>query len=405
MADIIAIGGGQASFSFISKLRFLGYQKPIILICGENHIPYQRPPLSKKFLIGDLKKDRLFFKPQSFYDEQNIEIIKGQNVKKIDRQQNKITLNNEKVLKYKTLFLGLGSRSRLLPKNLSNGIPKLYYIREIGDISLITKEFSYKRKLIILGGGFIGLEVASVARNLGVDVTILESQERILKRTSAEIVANHIKSIHLLNGVSIKENTSVKKILKTRENSFNILTNKNELICADFIIAGIGAQPNTEIAYDAGLLIDNGIVVDETCRTSDPNIFAAGDCVSFPFNKDLIRLENVGNAIEQSETASENVLGKDIKYQPVPWFWSDQFDFKLQIAGLNNGFTKVFHRQSDNKNSFWYYKDDQLISVDAINDPKSYMVGKKLLEMKKNPSPKDIVSNQINLKDILRESK
>ena len=405
MADIIAIGGGQASFSFISKLRSLGYQKPIILICGENHIPYQRPPLSKKFLIGDLKKDRLFFKPQSFYDEQNIEIIKGQNVKKIDRQQNKITLNNEKVLKYKTLFLGLGSRSRLLPKNLSNGIPKLYYIREIGDISLITKEFSYKRKLIILGGGFIGLEVASVARNLGVDVTILESQERILKRTSAEIVANHIKSIHLLNGVSIKENTSIKKILKTRENSFNILTNKNELIYADFIIAGIGAQPNTEIACNAGLLIDNGIVVDETCRTSDPNIFAAGDCVSFPFNKDLIRLENVGNAIEQSETASENVLGKDIKYQPVPWFWSDQFDVKLQIAGLNNGFTRVFHRQSDNKNSFWYYKDDQLISVDAINDPKSYMVGKKLLEMKKNPSPKDIVSNQINLKDILRESK
>ena len=405
MADIIAIGGGQASFSFISKLRSLGYQKPIILICGENHIPYQRPPLSKKFLIGELKKDRLFFKPQSFYDEQNIEIIKGQNVKKIDRHQNKITLNNEKVLKYKTLFLGLGSRSRLLPKNLSNGIPKLYYIREIGDISLITKEFSYKRKLIILGGGFIGLEVASVARNLGVDVTILESQERILKRTSAEIVANHIKSIHLLNGVSIKENTSIKKILKTRENSFNILTNKNELIYADFIIAGIGAQPNTEIACNAGLLIDNGIVVDETCRTSDPNIFAAGDCVSFPFNKDLIRLENVGNAIEQSETASENVLGKDIKYQPVPWFWSDQFDVKLQIAGLNNGFTRVFHRQSDNKNSFWYYKDDQLISVDAINDPKSYMVGKKLLEMKKNPSPKDIVSNQINLKDILRESK
>ena len=405
MADIIAIGGGQASFSFISKLRSLGYQKPIILICGENHIPYQRPPLSKKFLIGELKKDRLFFKPQGFYDEQNIEIIKGQNVKKIDRKQSRIILNNDKVLKYKILFLGLGSRSKLLPKNLSNGIPKLYYIREIGDISLITKEFSYKRKLIILGGGFIGLEVASVARNFGVDVTILESQERILKRTSAEIVANHIKSIHLLNGVSIKENTSIKKILNTRENSFNILTNKNEVIYADFIIAGIGAQPNTEIAYNAGLLIDNGIVVDETCRTSDPNIFAAGDCVSFPFNKDLIRLENVGNAIEQSETASENVLGKNIKYQPVPWFWSDQFDVKLQIAGLNKGFTKVFHRQSDNKNSFWYYKDDQLISVDAINDPKSYMVGKKLLEMKKNPSPKDIVSNQINLKHLLRESK
>ena len=160
----------------------MGYQKPISLICGENHIPYQRPPLSKKFLIGELEKDRLFFKPQGFYDEQNIEVIKGQIVKKIDRKQSKIILSNEKVLNYKTLFLGLGSRSRLLPKNLSNGIPKLYYIREIGDISLIAKEFSYKRKLIILGGGFIGLEVASVARKFGVEVIILESQERILKR-------------------------------------------------------------------------------------------------------------------------------------------------------------------------------------------------------------------------------
>lgn len=405
MADIIAIGGGQASFSFISKLRSLGYEKPISLICGENYIPYQRPPLSKKFLIGELGKDRLFFKPQSFYDEQNIEVIKGLNVKKIDREQSKIILNNEKILKYKTLFLGLGSRSRLLPKNLSNGISKLYYIREIGDISLIAKEFSYKKKLIILGGGFIGLEVASVARNFGVDVTILESQERILKRTSAEIVANHIKNIHLSNGVLIKENTSIKKFLKTKKNSVDILTNGNEELFADFIIAGIGAQPNTEIAGNAGLLVDNGIVVDENCRTSDPNIFAAGDCVSFPFNKDFIRLENVGNAIEQAETASENVLGKEIKYQPVPWFWSDQFDVKLQIAGLNKGFTKVFHRQSDNKNSFWYYKEDQLISVDAINDPQSYMVGKKLLEMKKTPSSKDIVSNKINLKDILREIK
>ena len=233
----------------------------------------------------------------------------------------------------------------------------------------------------------------------------MESQERILKRTSAKIVANHIKKIHLLNGVFIKENTNIKKFLKTKNNSIRILTNKNEELLADFMIAGIGAKPNTEIADNAGLLVDNGIVVDENCRTSDPNIFAAGDCVSFPFNKDLIRLENVGNAIEQSEAASENVLGKDIKYQPVPWFWSDQFDIKLQIAGLNKGFTKVFHRQSDQKNSFWYYKDDQLISVEAINDPKSYMVGKKLLEMKKTPSSNDIVSNKINLKDMLRETK
>ena len=182
-----------------------------------------------------------------------------------------------------------------------------------------------------------------------------------------------------------------------------IKTDNNEELFADFFIAGIGAEPNTKIASNAGLLVDNGIVVNENCMTSDHNIYAGGDCVSFPFNDKLIRLESVGNAIEQSEIASENVFGNKLKYNPVPWFWSDQFNLKLQIAGLNHGFTNVFHRIDGGKNSFWYYKKDKFLSVDAINDSKSYMVGKKILELKKNPNPKDIVSNKTDLKDILRK--
>ena len=260
-----------------------------------------------------------------------------------------------------------------------------------------------KRKLIIFGGGFIGLEVASVAKQLGIEVTVIETQERILKRTSSEVVSNYIKKIHESNGVIVKENTSIQKFLLDKKRILGIKTDNNEELLADFFIAGIGAEPNTKIASNAGLLVDNGIVVNENCMTSDHNIYAGGDCVSFPFNDKLIRLESVGNAIEQSEIASENVFGNKLKYNPVPWFWSDQFNLKLQIAGLNHGFTNVFHRIDGGKNSFWYYKKDKFLSVDAINDSKSYMVGKKILELKKNPNPKDIVSNKIDLKDILRK--
>ncbi len=405
MPDIIAIGGGQASFSFISKLRLLGYQKSITLICSENDLPYQRPPLSKKFLIGDLEKERLFLRQQSFYDENNIEVIKGKKAKQIDRKKSQILLDNGQALKYTKLFLGLGSEPRFLPKELTNGIPNIFYIRNIGDINLISNQFLNKKRLIILGGGFIGLEVASVARKLGIDVTIIESQERILKRTSSEIVANYLKSIHITNGVTIKEKTFVKKFLYDEQEFFGILTNNDEEICSDLLIAGIGVKPNTKIAGNAGLSINNGIVVNVNCKTNDPKIYSAGDCASFPYKGNLIRLESVGNAIEQSEIAAENVLGNKLKYQPIPWFWSDQFDTKLQIAGLNTGFTNVFHRIENDKNSFWYYKKDKLISVDAFNDPKSYMVGKKFLELKINPSPSDIISTKTDLKKLLRQVK
>ena len=381
MADIIAIGGGQASFSFINKLRLLGCKKSITLICG------------------------LFLKPQSFYNENNIEVIKGQKVQEIDRKNSKVLLDNGQSLEYKKLFLGLGSKPRLLPKELINGISDIHYIRNIGDVDLISNKFLSKRKILVLGGGFIGLEVASVARKLGIEVTLIESQERILKRSSSEIVAKYLKNIHASNGLIIKEKTTVKKFISNKQKFLGILTNNGEEIFADFLIAGVGIEPNTIIAGNAGLLIDNGIVVNENCRTNDPKIFAAGDCVSFPFNDSLIRLESVGNAIEQSEIAAENVLGNKLEYQPIPWFWSDQYNVKLQIVGLNNGYDRVFHRIDKDKNSFWYYKKDKLISVDAFNDPRSYMVGKKFLEMKINPNPKDIISTKIDLKNFLREIK
>ena len=355
--------------------------------------------------MGELEQERLLLKPQSYYNENNIEVIKGLKVQEIDRKKSKVFLDNGQALEYKNLFLGLGSEPRLLQKEPINGMSNINYIRNIGDVDLIAHKFNSKRKILILGGGFIGLEVASVARKLGIEVTILESQERILKRSSSEIVANYLNDIHVSNGVIIKEKTTVKKFLSKKNEFFGILTNNGEEINADLLIAGVGIEPNTLIASNAGLSIDNGIVINKNCRTSDPKIYAAGDCVSFPFNENNIRLESVGNAIEQSKIAAENILGNKIEYKPIPWFWSDQYNIKLQIVGLNYGFDKVYHRIDKDKNSFWYYKKDKLISVDAFNDPRSYMVGKKFLEMKINPNPDDILSIKFDLKKFLREIK
>ena len=381
MPDIIAIGGGQASFSFINKLRLLGYKKSVTLICGENFLPYQRPPLSKKFLIGDLEKERLFLKPQSFYDKNNIEVIKGQKVQKIDRKTNKVLLDNGQSLEYKKLFLGLGSKPKLLPQKLINGISDIHYIRNIGDVDLIINKFLSKRKILILGGGFIGLEVASVARKLGINVTLIESEERILKRSSSENVAKYIKDIHLSNGVIIKEKTTVKKFISNKQEFLGILTNNGEEIFADFLIAGVGIEPNTIIADNAGLNIDNGIVVNENCRTNDPKIYAAGDCVSFPFNKSLIRLESVGNAIEQSEIAAENVLGNMLEYQPIPWFWSDQYELKLQMVGFSADGNREVLRGDMASNQFavFYLNDATVVAADAVNSPKEFMICKQLV--------------------------
>ena len=209
-----------------------------------------------------------------------------------------------------------------------------------------------------------------------------------MKRSSSELVAKYIKDIHLTNGVIIKERTTVKKFISNKQEFLGILTNNGEEIFADFLIAGVGIEPNTIIADNAGLNIDNGIVVNENCRTNDPKIYAAGDCVSFPFNKNLIRLESVGNAIEQSEIAAENVLGNMLEYQPIPWFWSDQYNVKLQTVGLNKGYDRVFQRIHKDKVSFWYYKKDKLISIDAFNDPRSFMVGKKIFRDENQPKSK-----------------
>ncbi len=402
MSRIIAIGGGQASFSFIQRLRSIGYKEKITLISDEDVLPYQRPPLSKKYLLGKMAKEQLFFRPESYYHQFNIDCLLGTKVINIDRDKKKIEMEDGSDLSYDKIFLGTGSSPRKLPDHMVKEIKGIYYVRSIRDLDLVSKRFFKKQRLLIIGGGYIGLEIAAVARILGLEVALIESERRILKRVASTKVADFFRDLHKKNGIKLKENTLVEKFISESGNVKGVLTNWGERIHADFVIAGIGIKPNMALAETAGVMVQNGILVDRSCRTSDPDIFAAGDCTSFPYQGQRIRLESVGNAIEQSEVAAEGILGKETNYKALPWFWSDQFDTKLQIAGINFGYTDVVERINGEKISYWYYKDGNLNSVDAINDPISYMVGKKLIDNHQTPNPKDIRSEGFNLKSLLR---
>ena len=402
MSGIVAIGGGQAGFSFVQKLRSLGFDQKITLVCGEDMVPYQRPPLSKKFLLGEMSKQQLFLRPKSFYVDKNINLVIGKKAVRINRNLMEIELEDGIKLPYKKLFLGIGSS----PKKLSdkriykNGC--VHYIRNFRDVELVSKEFDTKKSLLIIGGGYIGLEIAAVARKRGLNVSIIESKDRILKRVTSERVGDYFRKLHEENGVKIKENVEIDDFLFEGKTFKGVLTNQGETIRGDFIIAGIGIKPNSKIAEESGLLVENGILVDEYCRTNDPNIFAAGDCASFIYQGKRIRLESVGNAIEQSEVAALATQGGRFNYKALPWFWSDQFNVKLQIAGLNSGYTDVVERILGDRLSYWYYKDHKFIAVDAINDPVSYMVGKRLIEKNQTPSQKDLAEESFNLKSLLK---
>ena len=402
MSGIVAIGGGQAGFSFVQKLRSLGCNQKITLVCGEDIVPYQRPPLSKKFLLGEMSKQQLLLRPESYYNDKNINLIIGKNVLRINRDMMEIELEDGAKLPYKKLFLGIGSSPKKLSDKRIYQNKCLHYIRNFKDVELVSKEFDTKKSLLIIGGGYIGLEIAAVARKRGLNVSIIESKDRILKRVTSERVGDFFRKLHKEKGVKIKESVKIDDFLFEGKTFKGVLTNKGETIRGDFIIAGIGIKPNIKIAEESGLLVENGILVDEYCRTNDPNIFAAGDCASFIYQGKRIRLESVGNAIEQSEVAALATQGGRYNYKALPWFWSDQFNVKLQIAGLNFGYTEVVERNLGERLSYWYYKDEKFIAVDAINDPVSYMVGKRLIEKNQTPNKKDVAEEGFDLKNLLK---
>ncbi|WP_299423734.1 FAD-dependent oxidoreductase [uncultured Shimia sp.] len=401
MTHVVVIGAGQAGAACVAKLRAKGFEGDITLIGAETAPPYQRPPLSKKYLLGEMDLERLYLRPESYYADQNISLRLGTTVGAIDTAAQTVSLAEE-TLSYDHLVLTTGASPIRLPAAIGGDLDGVYTVRNLADVDAMAPEFVKDRHVLIVGGGYIGLEAAAVAAAKGVKVTLVEMSDRILQRVAAKETSDYFRALHSSHGVEILEGTALEDLAGDGRVTTANLSGDREL-AVDFVIVGVGIRPGTPLAEAAGLLLDNGIATDDQGRTSAPNVWSAGDCASFPYKGTRIRLESVPNAIDQAEVVAENILGAEKTYVAKPWFWSDQYDVKLQIAGLNTGFDTIVTRDSGTgATSFWYYQGDTLLAVDAMNAPRDYMVGKRLIEGGKSPA-RDMVADMTNdIKDLMR---
>ena len=399
MAHIAVIGAGQAGFSLVSKLRAEGFDGQISLFGDEPVPPYQRPPLSKKYLTGEMDLQRLFFRPENFYEDQGITLHLGRPVSAIDLAARTVTAGETHG--FDQLAITTGSLPRRLPDAIGGALGGVHYVRSLADVDAMEPAFRAGAKVLIVGGGYIGLEAAAVAAQRGLDVTLVEAADRILQRVAAPQTSDFFRKLHWDNGVTIMEGTGLASLTGDDRVTGAVLADGREL-AVDFVIAGIGILPDTAIAEAAGLVCDNGIAVDAHCATSDPAVFAAGDCASFPHQGGRLRLESVGNAIDMGECVAMNMLGNSVSYTAKPWFWSDQYDTTLQIAGLNTGYDQIVERPGARAGgmSVWYFAEGRLLAVDAASDPRSYMLGKRWIEAGVSPRAVDVEDASKELKTL-----
>lgn len=401
MSGIVIVGAGQAGSSLAAKLRDLGFDGSITLIGEENAPPYQRPPLSKAYLKGEMVRERLYLRPESYYAENDIRLITGVPVTEIDRAAKTVAVGDE-TIPYDQLALTTGSVPRRLPFSIGGDLHGVHVVRTLDHIDDMAPATEPGVRTLIVGGGYIGLEAAAVAAEKGMRVTLVEMSDRILQRVAAPVTSDYFRALHMGHGVEIREGTGLERLVGEEKVAEAHLSDGTELE-VDLVVVGVGIAPATHLAEEAGLDVDNGITVDEMGRTSDPSVWAAGDCANLPWRGRRLRLESVQNAIDQAEAVGANMLGAQTPYDPKPWFWSDQYDVKLQIAGLNQGYDHVVARDGEGAAvSHWYYSGDTLLAVDAMNDPRAYMVGKRLIEAGKSPAPSVIEDPETDLKALLR---
>jgi len=403
MVDTVVIAGaGHGAGQVVAALKQKQFAGKIILIGDEAQLPYQRPPLSKKFLSGDLDAERLHFKPASFYDDPQIDVHLNTSIKTIDRAWKKAIASDGVEFAYDKLVLALGSRVRKIEVP-GHDLPGIHYLRSIADVEAIRSDMSGNKNVVIVGAGYIGLEVAAVCRLQGLDVTVIEMEDRVMSRVVSPNVSDYYQLEHTKHGVRLLLSTGLAEF-KGKRRLKCAITDDGQEIPADFAVVGVGILPNSEIAEAAGLDVNDGIVVDDTCCTADPDVYAIGDCTSHPNSiyGQPLRLESVHNALEQAKTAASNICGVKSHYSQVPWFWSDQYDLKLQIAGLSQGYDDVVLRGDPSNGSFacFYLKDDVLIAVDAINSPREFMQSKALIAKRAKIDRDKLANAELALKDL-----
>jgi len=398
---VVIAGAGHAAGQVVASLKQQKFAGQIVLVGDEPYLPYQRPPLSKKFLSGDLSAERLYVKPASFYEDPQVELRLATRISEIDRDNKTLKTNNGDIA-YDKLILALGSRVRRLDIEGAD-LDGVHYLRNIADVDGIHAELQNKKHAVIVGAGYIGLEVAAVIRQLGLDVTVVEMADRVMSRVVSPEISDFYQIEHTSQGVKLRLSTGI-TAFRGDGHIDAVETADGELIPADFVVIGVGIVPNTELASHADIIVADGIVVNDQCQTNDPDIYAVGDCTSHPnsiYGRQL-RLESVHNAVEQAKTAASNICGKQSHYAQVPWFWSDQYDLKLQIAGLSTGYDDVVIRGNPADRSFacLYLKDGKLIATDAVNSPREFVQSKALIAARTVVDRDKLADTEVQLKEL-----
>ena len=381
MSGVLIIGSGHAGCSTAINLRRSGYEDKITMFSIEDEYPYHRPPLSKKFFKGDSLKKDILIKSESFYSDNNIDLKTNTEITQVNIKEKYITTYTGDRYEFSCLVFATGSSSRVFPATTYPGVD-IYYLRNIADVNCINNLLKNSKKPLLIGGGYIGLELAASMQEMGLSVSIIEQEDRLLKRVTAPVMSKFYKDLHESRGVKIFCDHSIETINKI-DHKYEVLTNNGISISADLIIAGIGAIPNSKLAEDSGIKCKNGIIVDQYCRTNVPYVFAAGDCAN-AFN-DLygyaMRVESVPSANAHAKVIASSIIGNEVTNRELPWFWSDQYEFKLQMAGLSDEYDEIYIHGKIEDNSFMacYGKEGSLIAVDSVNMPKIFNNYKKAL--------------------------
>ena len=401
--SVLVVGAGQAAAQLVASLRSEGWTGPITVVGEETHLPYQRPPLSKAFLKGEIDKDRLLIKPAEFYAAAGCTLKLATRVTAIDRKARRAHLGDGTSLAWDKLVFATGSRVRKLPLPGAD-LPGCYYLRGIDDVDRLRPRMEPGRRLTIIGAGYIGLEVAAVAVKRGLKVTVIEAMPRVLARAASPQVSEFFEREHRQAGVDLRCYVRTESIAQTGE-SLAVSTSSG-IVPADTVLIGVGILPNEDLARDAGLEVDNGIVVNALARTEDPDIYAIGDCANLPNSyaeKGRVRLESVQNAIDQAKHAALAIAGRPKPYDEVPWFWSDQYDLKLQIAGLASPADQIVLRGDRASRSFaaFHLRDGTVTSVEAVNAAPEYMMGRRLIAARARVAPERLADKAIPMKDMV----
>jgi len=401
----VIVGTGQAGFQTAASLRAEGYQESITLIGEEPHIPYQRPPLSKGFPLGTQDFESIELRPKKFYEDHQINLMARERVTALDRASRQVTLPSGQHVPYDKLVLATGARNRLLPVKGAE-LDGVLYLRSLDEAVALKERLKTAQEIVVIGGGFVGLELAAVASSLGKSVTVLEALPRLMSRVVAPIISEFFRELHSAKGVKVFCGAYVSEIVGSAGAVREVALSDVRRYPADLVLVGIGVVPNAELARDVGLCISNGIAVDENLQTDDENIFAIGDCAEHPciFAGARIRLESVQNAADQAQCVAAAIAGRRAPYRALPWFWTDQFDIKLQMAGISQGHDRIVTRGHPEirRLSVFYFRENQLVAIDSINRPLDHMIGRKLLAAAVPLTPEQAADENVDLKKLER---